>query len=86
MRVLVVKTSSMGDIVHTLPALTDAKAEYPDIQFDWVCEPSFAEIPGWHPAVADVITLSLRQWRKKIHRMFFSDDFLRFSYTPDMEF
>ncbi|NCX49178.1 MAG: lipopolysaccharide heptosyltransferase 1, partial [Gammaproteobacteria bacterium] len=43
MRVLVVKTSSMGDLVHTLPALTDATEALGDIRFDWVCEPAFAE-------------------------------------------
>lgn len=54
----------MGDIIHTLPALTDAALAIPDVQFDWVVEPAFADIPKWHPAVNDVITLPLRQWRK----------------------
>ena len=38
MRVLIVKTSSMGDVLHTLPALTDVQQAIPDIQFDWVVE------------------------------------------------
>jgi len=63
-RVLIVKTSSMGDVIHTLPALTDAKKAYPDIQFDWVIEPAFAEIPKWHPAVGTIISAPLRRWRK----------------------
>lgn len=37
-RVLIVKTSSMGDVLHTLPALTDARAAYPEICFDWAVE------------------------------------------------
>ena len=36
MRVLIVKTSSMGDVLHTLPALTDAAQAIPGIRFDWV--------------------------------------------------
>lgn len=63
MRVLVVKTSSMGDVVHTLPALTDAAAAVTDIRFDWVVEEAFAEIPSWHPAVDRVIPVAIRRWR-----------------------
>ena len=64
MKVLLVKTSSLGDVVHALPALTDAQRAIPGIQFDWVVEEGFAEIPGWHPAVAQVIPVAIRRWRK----------------------
>ena len=64
MKVLLVKTSSLGDVVHTLPALTDAQRALPGIQFDWVVEEGFAEIPTWHPAVAQVIPVAIRRWRK----------------------
>ncbi|WP_315708812.1 lipopolysaccharide heptosyltransferase RfaC [Brenneria uluponensis] len=64
MRVLIVKTSSMGDVLHTLPALTDAMQVIPGIQFDWVVEEGFAQIPAWHPAVDRVIPVALRRWRK----------------------
>lgn len=66
MRVLVVKTSSMGDIIHTLPALTDAAAHHPNLCFDWVVEEAFSEIPSWHPKVARVIPIAWRRWRKKL--------------------
>ena len=56
MRVLIVKTSSMGDVLHTLPALTDAQQAIPDIHFDWVVEEGFAQIPSWHSTVD--------RWRK----------------------
>ena len=46
MRVLVVKTSSMGDVIHTLPALTDAARVHDNIVFDWVVEEAFGEIPS----------------------------------------
>lgn len=64
MRVLLIKTSSLGDVIHTLPALTDAARALPGIQFDWVVEEGFAEIPAWHPAVAQVIPVAIRRWRK----------------------
>lgn len=64
MRVLVVKTSSLGDVVHTLPALTDACRAYPDLVVDWVVEEAFAPIAERHPAVDRVIPCALRRWRK----------------------
>lgn len=64
MRVLIVKTSSMGDVLHTLPALTDAVRAVPGIRFDWVVEEGFAQIPGWHAAVDRVIPVAIRRWRK----------------------
>lgn len=64
MQVLIVKTSSMGDVLHTLPALTDAMSAIPSIHFDWVVEPGFAEIPRWHPAVRSIFTAPIRKWRK----------------------
>lgn len=66
MRVLIVKTSSMGDVIHTLPALTDACRTIPGITFDWVVEEGFAEIPRWHFAVDRVIPVAIRRWRKNL--------------------
>lgn len=64
MKVLIIKTSSLGDVIHTLPALTDAVAAIPGIRFDWVVEEGFSEIPAWHPAVDQVIPVAIRRWRK----------------------
>ena len=64
MHVLIVKTSSMGDVLHTLPALTDAMQAIPGIRFDWVVEEGFTQIPAWHPAVERVIPVAIRRWRK----------------------
>lgn len=65
MRVLVVKLSSLGDVIHTLPALSDAAAARPGIRFDWAVEEAFAEVPQWHDAVDTVIPVALRRWRKR---------------------
>ncbi|HXH54287.1 MAG TPA: lipopolysaccharide heptosyltransferase I [Gammaproteobacteria bacterium] len=62
--ILIVKTSSLGDIIHTLPALSDAKKHYPEVSFDWVVEDAFQEVPAWHPAVKRIIPVALRRWRK----------------------
>ena len=56
----------MGDVIHTLPALTDAQKAIPNIQFDWVVEQPFAEIPKWHGAVNQVIPIAIRRWRKNL--------------------
>src|SRR5439155_7092412 len=63
MKVLIVRLSSMGDVVQTLPAIEDATRAIPGISFDWVVDGSFAEIPAWHPSIENVIAPSMRRWR-----------------------
>lgn len=69
MNILIVKVSSMGDIIHTLPALTDAGKAFPEIKFDWVVEENFAEIPKWHYLVDQAIPVAIRRWRKSLPLM-----------------
>lgn len=64
MKVLIIKLTSMGDLMHALPALTDASKAFPGIEFDWVVDEAFAEVPKWHPNVRKVITTSHRRWKK----------------------
>lgn len=78
MRVLLIKTSSLGDVIHTLPALTDAARAISDIRFDWVVEEGFAEIPGWHPAVDRVLPVAIRRWRKQLWKTFRNGEWRRF--------
>ncbi len=66
MHILLVKTSSLGDLVHMLPALSDAAKVIPGLRVDWVAEESFAAVPVWHPAVACVIPVAIRRWRKTL--------------------
>lgn len=66
MRILIVKTSSMGDVVHILPAVTELVRKYPTVVIDWVVEESFVDIPKIHPAVNRVIVVALRRWRKSV--------------------
>jgi len=62
-RVLLIKLTSLGDLIHALPALSDAQNARPGIQFDWVVDENFQEIALWHPAVRGVITTKHREWR-----------------------
>ncbi|MFZ5544621.1 MAG: lipopolysaccharide heptosyltransferase I [Pseudomonadota bacterium] len=66
MQVLIVKTSSMGDVVHALPALSDMLAQRPGLQVDWLVEAPFAAIPALHPGVRRVLPLAWRKWRKQL--------------------
>src|SRR5690606_15924300 len=63
-KILIVRTSSLGDLVHMLPAISDIARHVEDAQIDWIVEESFAEIPMWHPAVHEVIPVAHRRWRK----------------------
>ena len=63
MKVLLVKMSSMGDVIHTLYAVQDAAERLPELRFDWVVEEGFAELPALHPAVNTVIPIAIRRWR-----------------------
>ncbi len=62
-RLLIVKTSSLGDVIHNLPIIADIRAHFPDMQIDWVVEENFIDIPHLHPAVNSVIPVAMRRWR-----------------------
>lgn len=65
MKVLIVKTSSMGDVIHTFPAVEDALRNRPDIDFDWCVEEPFAGIVALHPAIKTIHKVAVRRWRKR---------------------
>jgi heptosyltransferase-1 len=62
-RILFVKTSSLGDVVHNCPAVSDVARCVPDASIDWVVEESFAEVVALHASVRRVIPVSIRRWR-----------------------
>lgn len=85
MRVLLIKTSSMGDVIHTLPALTDAQQAIPGLRFDWVVEEGFTDIPAWHPAVDAIIPVAIRRWRKHPWQTWRSGEYRRFRQRLQQE-
>ena len=64
--ILFVKTSSLGDVVHNCPAVSDAARAYPGAAIDWVVEEPFAGIAAMHPAVRRVIPVAVRRWRSAL--------------------
>ena len=61
---LLIKMSSLGDVVHALPAVSDAAAH--GVTFDWVVEEAFADIPARHPGVGNVLPIGWRRWRRSL--------------------
>lgn len=66
MQILLVKTSSMGDLVHNCPVVSDILRHYPDAQIDWVAEEAYQAIPRLHAGVRRVIPIAWRRWRKHL--------------------
>ncbi len=78
MRLLLIKLSSLGDVVHTLPALTDAHQALPHLEVTWVIEEAYQQIPLWHPAVVQVIPVALRRWRRGLLQAWRSGEWRQF--------
>ena len=66
MRVLIVKVSSLGDVVHCTPVVADILRAYPDAEIDWVVEEGFAGMVRIVRGVQGVIPFALRRWRKSL--------------------
>ena len=66
MRILLVKTSSLGDVIHNLPVAADLARQFPGAEIDWCVEEAFADIPQLSPAVRGVIPVAIRRWRKSL--------------------
>ena len=65
-RVLFVKLSSLGDVVHHLPAVTDLAAHRPGARIAWAVEEAYAELVRLHPAVAEVVPVGLRGLKRNL--------------------
>ncbi len=65
--ILFIKTSSLGDVIHHMPALTDARQARPDARFTWLVEEAFAPLVRLHPAVAEVVPVAWRRWRESLY-------------------
>ncbi|MES2976832.1 MAG: lipopolysaccharide heptosyltransferase I [Pseudomonadota bacterium] len=64
MKILLVKLSSLGDVVHTLPVVQDIRAAFPDAMIDWVVEKSFAPVLRHSEGLVRIIACEIRRWRK----------------------
>ncbi|MFV0035323.1 lipopolysaccharide heptosyltransferase I [Neisseria meningitidis] len=66
MKILLVRLSSMGDLIHTLPAIEDLARQCPDVELHWLCEAGFADIARLHPFVKKIHVMKWRQWRRHL--------------------
>ena len=66
MNILIVRVSSLGDVVHNMPMLADLRRHVPDAQIDWVVEESYAGLVRLNDTVRNVIPFALRRWRKSL--------------------
>jgi heptosyltransferase-1 len=64
--ILIVRVSSLGDVVHNMPMLSDLRRQFPQAGIDWVVEEAYAPLVRLHPGVRSVLPLALRRWRKSL--------------------
>ncbi|MCC7293883.1 MAG: lipopolysaccharide heptosyltransferase II [Phycisphaerales bacterium] len=77
-RILLVKPSSLGDVVHALPALHGLRMRYPAARIDWLIAPPFAPLVDGHPDLSEVVLFDRRQYGAIGRRLGATRDFLRF--------
>lgn len=69
MKILIIKTSSLGDIIHVFPVLKFLRFHYPNAQIDWVVEKPFSELVQAHPDINHVLTIQSKKWRKNLFKL-----------------
>lgn len=66
MKILIVKTSSLGDIVHTFPVIQYLKNKFPKAELDWVVEQPYAPLVKAHPLISSVFSIQTKKWRSSL--------------------
>jgi heptosyltransferase-1 len=66
LNILIVRVSSLGDIVHNMPVLSDIHHHFPDAKIDWIVEEAYTDLVGLNPHVRTIIPIALRRWRKRL--------------------
>jgi len=64
LNILLVRVSSLGDVLHNLPIVADIHRHFPDARVDWVVEEGYVSLVKLNPHVRKVIPFALRRWRK----------------------
>lgn len=64
-RILLVKTSSLGDVVHNFPVVSDIRRHFPGVMIDWVVEEAFASLVGLLPGIHRILPVAVRRWRRQ---------------------
>lgn len=63
-RILLIKPSAIGDVIHTLPLLAKLRARYPQAQIDWLLTPAIAELLQHHPALSGILLFARQEWSR----------------------
>ena len=79
--ILLIKTSSLGDVVHNLPVASDIRARFPGARIDWVVEEAYSDIVGMHPGVRRAIPVALRRWRGNVLKASHWREFAQFRHA-----
>lgn len=66
MNILIVRVSSLGDVVHNMPMVSDLRRQFPDANIDWVVEEGYVSLVRLHVDVRTIIPFALRRWRKSL--------------------
>jgi len=66
LKILLVRVSSLGDVLHNLPMVADIKRHFPDAVIDWVVEEGYVSLVRLNPGVRRIIPWALRRWRKSL--------------------
>ena len=64
LNILLVRVSSLGDVLHNLPMVADILRHHPDAQIDWVVEEGYVSLVRLNPHVRTIIPFALRRWRR----------------------
>jgi lipopolysaccharide heptosyltransferase II len=67
-RILLIKPSALGDVVHTIPVLVKLRTRYPRARIDWLITPENAEVVRYHPALSNVVLFARRDFSKRGRR------------------
>ena len=73
MKILIVRTSAMGDVVHALPVLTALRRHLPEAKIGWVVEESMAPLLRGHPDLDELVVVRLRHWRRSLTAQSFGE-------------
>jgi lipopolysaccharide heptosyltransferase I len=63
-RILLIKPSAVGDVIHALPVLARLRARYPAARIDWLLTPANADLVGRHPALSNVLLFARQEWSR----------------------
>ncbi len=66
LNILLVRVSSLGDVLHNLPMVADILRQHPDANIDWVVEEGYVSLVRLNPHVRKIIPFALRRWRKSL--------------------